>query len=146
MIRRPPRSTRTDTLFPYTTLFRSLVDLQRGDRAGGEVLNLDVAAFGGEDLAAVIRGRQIGQAADGDARRFAAAPRDRDPRNALKRGGSEGVGQLADILGDDGVDDAVRPALDLLRRRRSEERRVGKVCVRTCRFRGSPYHSKKKKT
>src|SRR3546814_16266987 len=28
MIRRPPRSTRTDTLFPYTTLFRSR---QRGD-------------------------------------------------------------------------------------------------------------------
>src|SRR3546814_1347853 len=26
MIRRPPRSTRTDTLFPYTTLFRSLRD------------------------------------------------------------------------------------------------------------------------
>src|SRR3546814_15582760 len=26
MILRPPRSTRTDTLFPYTTLFRSLVD------------------------------------------------------------------------------------------------------------------------
>src|SRR3546814_6812772 len=26
MIRRPPRSTRTDTLFPYTTLFRSLHD------------------------------------------------------------------------------------------------------------------------
>src|SRR3546814_12426472 len=26
MIRRPPRSTRTDTLFPYTTLFRSLYD------------------------------------------------------------------------------------------------------------------------
>src|SRR3546814_13986411 len=25
MIRRPPRSTRTDTLFPYTTLFRSIV-------------------------------------------------------------------------------------------------------------------------
>src|SRR3546814_7346887 len=29
MIRRPPRSTRTDTLFPYTTLFRS--GLERGD-------------------------------------------------------------------------------------------------------------------
>src|SRR3546814_9103149 len=30
MIRRPPRSTRTDTLFPYTTLFRSLLeDLQK---------------------------------------------------------------------------------------------------------------------
>src|SRR3546814_4001340 len=27
MIRRPPRSTRTDTLFPYTTLFRSPFDL-----------------------------------------------------------------------------------------------------------------------
>src|SRR3546814_4998384 len=26
MIRRPPRSTRTDTLFPYTTLFRSVVN------------------------------------------------------------------------------------------------------------------------
>src|SRR3546814_5550063 len=26
MIRRPPRSTRTDTLFPYTTLFRSLCE------------------------------------------------------------------------------------------------------------------------
>src|SRR3546814_21071708 len=30
MIRRPPRSTRTDTLFPYTTLFRSDDLLQRG--------------------------------------------------------------------------------------------------------------------
>src|SRR3546814_11051158 len=27
MIRRPPRSTRTDTLFPYTTLFRSVVSV-----------------------------------------------------------------------------------------------------------------------
>src|SRR3546814_1973409 len=27
MIRRPPRSTRTDTLFPYTTLFRSMAKL-----------------------------------------------------------------------------------------------------------------------
>src|SRR3546814_9277640 len=27
MIRRPPRSTRTDTLFPYTTLFRSSADI-----------------------------------------------------------------------------------------------------------------------
>src|SRR3546814_17629494 len=30
MIRRPPRSTRTDTLFPYTTLFRSEGDGQPG--------------------------------------------------------------------------------------------------------------------
>src|SRR3546814_6396365 len=32
MIRRPPRSTRTDTLFPYTTLFRSVMPLSRGGR------------------------------------------------------------------------------------------------------------------
>src|SRR3546814_1316331 len=37
MTRRPPRSTRTDTLFPYTTLFRSPARLQR-----------DAAAFLGE--------------------------------------------------------------------------------------------------
>src|SRR3546814_18919202 len=40
MIRRPPRSTRTDTLFPYTTLFRSVehpygLALLRGDEADG---------------------------------------------------------------------------------------------------------------
>src|SRR3546814_15002655 len=37
MIRRPPRSTRTDTLFPYTTLFRSRV-LPHPDRAGAEAV------------------------------------------------------------------------------------------------------------
>src|SRR3546814_4232207 len=44
MIRRPPRSTRTDTLFPYTTLFRSLqVEQRRGvvgileDEGGREI-------------------------------------------------------------------------------------------------------------
>src|SRR3546814_8103281 len=36
MIRRPPRSTRTDTLFPYTTLFRSILR----DEAGGDRLEL----------------------------------------------------------------------------------------------------------
>src|SRR3546814_15747139 len=37
MIRRPPRSTRTDTLLPYTTLFRSLQLGELADHAGGEV-------------------------------------------------------------------------------------------------------------
>src|SRR3546814_16876651 len=32
MIRRPPRSTRTDTLFPYTTLFRSVSHASRRGR------------------------------------------------------------------------------------------------------------------
>src|SRR3546814_2290652 len=40
MIRRPPRSTRTDTLFPYTTLFRS---------RGGEVLGLEPVRCCGEE-------------------------------------------------------------------------------------------------
>src|SRR3546814_3909881 len=34
MIRRPPRSTRTDTLFPYTTLFRSRAGMVRQASAG----------------------------------------------------------------------------------------------------------------
>src|SRR3546814_1813054 len=37
MIRRPPRSTRTDTLFPYTTLFRSYIYSQR---TGGALQNM----------------------------------------------------------------------------------------------------------
>src|SRR3546814_18186920 len=64
MIRRPPRSTRTDTLFPYTTLFRSHrhtlhsvragLELQAGEdaRAGDLRARLLVAAdldFGGID-------------------------------------------------------------------------------------------------
>src|SRR3546814_18568428 len=51
MIRRPPRSTRTDTLFPYTTLFRS--GLQRLQRLVG-LLRGAAAAVGdttGQDLA-----------------------------------------------------------------------------------------------
>src|SRR3546814_3062284 len=35
MIRRPPRSTRTDTLFPYTTLFRSRGCVRAGAEAAG---------------------------------------------------------------------------------------------------------------
>src|SRR3546814_19216287 len=56
MIRRPPRSTRTDTLFPYTTLFRSwhlqcqFVKLKRGceadDPSGHESGSLSEAAPG----------------------------------------------------------------------------------------------------
>src|SRR3546814_5608244 len=43
MIRRPPRSTRTDTLFPYTTLFRS--DFGQ-DLAGEQVLDPRLEPFG----------------------------------------------------------------------------------------------------
>src|SRR3546814_3525734 len=51
MIRRPPRSTRTDTLFPYTTLFRSRrwirVDLANGEQT--VVQQQKVANFDPED-------------------------------------------------------------------------------------------------
>src|SRR3546814_17648771 len=63
MIRRQPRSTRTDTLFPYTTLFRSLaeqiVELRPGDSAHEA---LDHGAVGGDE-------ERLGHASDavGDA-------------------------------------------------------------------------------
>src|SRR3546814_5398675 len=40
MIRRPPRSTRTDTLFPYTTLFRSVLRVGR-ESLDGVALRVD---------------------------------------------------------------------------------------------------------
>src|SRR3546814_5319895 len=53
MIRRPPRSTRTDTLFPYTTLFRSVYTLlprlqQRAGAAGGAEGEEEGRGAGGE--------------------------------------------------------------------------------------------------
>src|SRR3546814_8742327 len=44
MIRRPPRSTRTDTLFPYTTLFRSLLE------AKGEIIAHEVVSGSRADI------------------------------------------------------------------------------------------------
>src|SRR3546814_16976615 len=41
MLRRPPRSTLTDTLFPYTTLFRSLVDVAAGISSTLSNFNVD---------------------------------------------------------------------------------------------------------
>src|SRR3546814_12633005 len=55
MIRRPPRSTRTDTLFPYTTLFRSVED--------GRALQclLRLVARARLAVAEVHRGRLVGR-------------------------------------------------------------------------------------
>src|SRR3546814_4057080 len=51
MIRRPPRSTRTDTLFPYTTLFRSVeefeAELHPGHRAAHRPRLVDGIGDGG---------------------------------------------------------------------------------------------------
>src|SRR3546814_15277182 len=57
--------------------------------------------------------------------------------------------QLAEATAEDlarDVDLALDANLDLLRIYRSEERRVGKECVSTCRSLWMPYHYKKKKT
>src|SRR3546814_3185507 len=50
MIRRPPRSTRTDTLFPYTTLFRSA-----RARMGWDAETVDVVSVVGRDVHRVLR-------------------------------------------------------------------------------------------
>src|SRR3546814_19211832 len=83
MIRRPPRSTRTDTLFPYTTLFRSfdmgfdrIVGRQRQKAFGiGEAFEFDVqpladgriGAVGGDHIVgAILLDRQWAFDADRD--------------------------------------------------------------------------------
>src|SRR3546814_8308720 len=62
MIRRPPRSTRTDTLFPYTTLFRSLFTglLKRGDALRGFVAVGKSGATGFGSVMLCTGGGEIG--------------------------------------------------------------------------------------
>src|SRR3546814_7311155 len=88
MIRRPPRSTRTDTLFPYTTLFRSDPDGERaaqsegdalpphgrGNRAGGTVAcALRAFAAGSAGRTAVARGPAVNRFALASFRALAAS-------------------------------------------------------------------------
>src|SRR3546814_12427471 len=73
MIRRPPRSTRTDTLFPYTTLFRSQQFGRLDERLEtGQAKLLETQGFtvsGGrswhqrlQDLLELLVGQEIGRA------------------------------------------------------------------------------------
>src|SRR3546814_13204031 len=101
MITRPPISTRTDTLFPYTTLFRSHRDRVAPALAPGRRL------VGWRDLDPEIR--------RGGRRRRGRRRRSLQAEHMLVPGGIEGLS------------------------RRSEERRVGKECVSTCRSRWSAY-------
>src|SRR3546814_18811223 len=114
MIRRPPRSTRTDTLFPYTTLFRS-ARWAAAQRAAAEYLDVPETIAVGVDFAVGGRARIV------------------DDGFILDRV-CRGI--------DAGVRRATRHAAarQRLARIRSEERRVGKECVSTCRSRWSPYH------
>src|SRR3546814_6714417 len=67
MIRRPPRSTRTDTLFPYTTLFRSVAVEQFGER---QIREVAIERCGG---AAAILEDRMDRKFDRDAARIADA-------------------------------------------------------------------------
>src|SRR3546814_17550875 len=133
MIRRPPRSTRTDTLFPYTTLFRSL--LERPLDAVG-VDRRHRSGMPGIDCAQEGEGFGAAQLAQDDAIGAHA-----------KRGRYEvvgGHGRLAErAAGRDQADGIVVRQPDP--GGRSEERRVGNECVSTCRARWSRSHIKKKK-
>src|SRR3546814_18862876 len=118
MIRRPPRSTRTDTLFPYTTLFRS--------PKWRKEMRKFVAGFG---LCAMALGLSACGSGGGVFNRdrpdeFAvtrAAPLVVPPDFSLVPPQSGAAGRAAS-------NDS------------SDERRVGKEGVSTCRSRGSPYH------
>src|SRR3546814_3113792 len=67
MIRRPPRSTRTDTLFPYTTLFRSF-DVLFGHRGWNHIawcLRRRISRGGGGCCRASLLGPRVELATDG---------------------------------------------------------------------------------
>src|SRR3546814_11841602 len=144
MIRRPPRSTRTDTLFPYTTLFRSA----DGNFNGVQILTLNILDQRQFQHTPVIGQTYI-------SRNFLKPGHARGPQPAFP--GNQLIKpiprlpyryRLNDPLQTDGIRQFLkgsfveivpgleRVGLDL----RSEERRVGKECVRTCRSRWSPYH------
>src|SRR3546814_17596455 len=127
MIPRPPRSTRTDTLFPYTTLFRSQGERRAACRTEAQHLmkrlsavrsGTDADALAVQDCRYIVgmgagRGKRqdrtglFGIAKDGDARNS----RESGPRVANKRG----------LVS-------------------SAERSVGKESVSACRYRCSPQH------
>src|SRR3546814_11819212 len=119
MIPRPPRSTRTDTLFPYTTLFRSHLlphrrrDIAELSRSGGG------ARFrrGARRRAAGRPGRQ-----GGALRRFAETARPEVGRKETVGGGAGAYPPLRHP-----VRRRRGPAVSAVRGR-WEERRVGKEC------------------
>src|SRR3546814_13454241 len=126
MIRQPPRATRTDTLFPYTTLFRS-----GHSRAKWIPLSHNHAGFpdgiAGEELLRRMREQAERYGATILADRIETIDGKAD---AFEAQGSTVTIAARAVLIATGVEN---------RRPRSEERRVGKECVSTCRSRRSPY-------
>src|SRR3546814_14606412 len=135
MIRRPPRSTRTDTLFPYTTLFRSVPHAGRQDRRGCGAPHDRRGRLSEE------RGYHAGGAEGVDGY----------PDRARQPEGTAGLRQVRRArLCEEGVGAAalthLRTGGSVSRRSvpiRSEERRGGTGGVSTCRYRWSAMHTKK---
>src|SRR3546814_9658619 len=93
MIRRPPRSTRTDTLFPYTTLFRAIqVDFERE----GKLLRARQPAPVGVDAQAqgVFEQTSAGDRAGVDQRAFAGAQHAGQQPAARGPGGGDRASRL----------------------------------------------------
>src|SRR3546814_12941081 len=119
MIRRPPRSTRTDTLVPYTTLFRSAAAAQAGvrpDRLAAAVQRPAARPAPGAAAAGRAAG---GKARRGDAAR--AASQGQGPLAPAGSGGCQDTGASAA----DGAARRLRP-LPVAARGRSEKPRGGK--------------------
>src|SRR3546814_19171525 len=113
MRRRPPRSTRTDTLFPYTTLFRSIVGGGLPVAAGAAWAHKQA----GTDAVAVT---YFGDGAV-------------NIGSVLETMNLAAAWKLPLCFFIENTRYAVSTHV------RSEERRVGKECVSTCRSRWSPY-------
>src|SRR3546814_11616715 len=137
MIRRTPRSTRTDTLFPYTTLFRSIVDAAQALGAG---LVLKVRAPDASELPQMKSGSVlIGMLDPFDQEGLARLAGAGLTAFALEAAPRITRAQSLDVLSSQ-ANLAGYKAVQIGRRR------VGKECVRTCRSRWWPYHHKNKKT
>src|SRR3546814_12054672 len=128
MVRRPPRFTRTDTLFPYTTLFRS----KRLTQAGYAIYAVDHWGHGASDGEGGYVPR-FSAFLDGMAELLTLVEINHGDTPRLLLGHSMG-GLIATLFLVERQQAFVAAALS-----RSDERRVGKECVSTCRSRGAPY-------
>src|SRR3546814_5203490 len=84
MLRRPPRSTRTNTLCPYTTLFRSIVDEQFDDRVVADLAALADAVMAVRARQRVLRSQPRGQRGIRRARGGVLEPRRRADEGAYR--------------------------------------------------------------
>src|SRR3546814_11684657 len=124
MIRRPPRSTRTDTLFPYTTLFRSKAE-QPDDQFP------QARHVVGRDQPRELRIDHLDDQPGRLGERVGGLPR--DPEQPGLRRSQQGAGQPDTEMGEGDVD-------------RSEERSGGEACSSKYRTRWAMTPAKKKTT